>query len=850
MFEKATELVITRRAQQRRSESYYWDPVLWAKERAGIFLWSGQRNVAASVVENHDVAVKAGHSVGKSLLAAVLICWWMDTRWPDGRVASTAPSAHQIGAIVWYEVRNIVRLVNNRYEAGLTYARMPGYITSDNVWKTEDGDKAGFGRKPPDHKTDDAFQGVHARKGGVLAIGDEACHDEETEVLTDAGWLPWPQVREHHRLLTWNTEQDTTEYLLPQRLVNYHYSGEMVHYKNQTTDFMVTPNHELVYEPAPQRGTWKRGQAGDIVYSNKFMRRSLGNWEGEDPETFTIPAYESERKKFPELTVNAEDFARLLGWFGSEGSLQIGSYSTRIWQNKTEYRDEIRALLSRLPFDWSERKDHFNISGGQLHQFLLQYGRTTKDKRVPDFVRGWSPRLIGAYLDAYGKGDGYRHSEDRIVIYTSGKDMASDLHECAMKAGYSATVMERPPTTSVPLSEGRTITSSRTGYVIYMSHRHGQIRLRKENVTRVAYDGQVYCATMPRNNTLFTRRHGKTLWSGNCGLSEEMIDALGNITSNEESRRFLILNPTNPSSHVGKLFKNAPENWTFHTISVFDNPNFTGEEVPDEVRKALSDQSYVDGKRKEYGEGTPRYISRVLGEFAFDNDQSLIREEDMAVAHDLEILPLGRPVLGVDVARYGNDMSVVYTNFNGRIRLYDSWGQMDGVVTAEKIHNAAKRSGAREVRIDATGIGGPIADFVIRLRDEEKCDYRVIEMVGGGMSEDRSEHANARAQWYDRFRYDLKAGRIDLDFEDTRLTDELMSIQYKFRANNNALLIESKDEMRKRGMKSPDYADAVIYAAADMSYLDRLQAGDRVEYDPEDFEDVGYGSPELDALSW
>lgn len=509
MFDDAFDEVVLRRTRMLRQGDYFNDPVLWAKERAGIHLWGRQAEIAASVAENHDNVVKAGHGVGKSLLAAVLICWWVDTRWPDGRVASTAPSSHQIGAIVWYEVRNIYRAVNKRYEEGETHSPMPGYITSDNLWKTPDGDMVGFGRKPPDHKVDDAFQGIHSRTGYVLAIGDEAV-----------------------------------------------------------------------------------------------------------------------------------------------------------------------------------------------------------------------------------------------------------------------------------------------------------------------------------------------------GLNEEMIDSLGNITSTKDSRRLLICNPTNPASYVGKIFKEDFSNWTKHTISVFDNPNFTGEEVPEDFPlHALSDQSFVDSKKAEYGEGTPRYISRILGEFAFDNDFSLIRVEDLACAHDKEIAPSGgRPVLGVDVARFGDDLSVVYSNDNGRLRFVESWSGVDGMTSAEKIHAIAQKTLAAEVRIDATGLGGPILDRVKQLRDKDGTDYDILAMIGSQRAEDPAKHHNARAQWWDSVRYDMKAGLLDIDPTDEKLEDELLGVQYKFSARN-ALLIESKDDMRKKGRKSPDFADALVYAAADMSYLDVPETGKQF-IDADEYMEDDYNDAVLNALQW
>lgn len=162
---------------RKKRALYKDDPVLWAKEIPNIHLWSAQAEVARAVAKGGDIAVKAGHGVGKSLLAALLICWWIDTRYPDCFVASTAPSTAQISAIVWREVHGIKSKITERYKAGLIDHEMPGYITGDPSYKTDAGVVIGFGRKPPERNevggSGDAFQGIHARSG-VLAIGDES----------------------------------------------------------------------------------------------------------------------------------------------------------------------------------------------------------------------------------------------------------------------------------------------------------------------------------------------------------------------------------------------------------------------------------------------------------------------------------------------------------------------------------------------------------------------------------------------------------------------------------------------------------------------------------------------------
>src|SRR6478609_661791 len=119
-FSTVTRVLDGLDARDRRAE-YLTNPVLWAKDRLGVVVWENpndpDRSPAAilrSIVENHDTAVKAGHGVSKSHTIALAIVWWIDTRYPDCLVASTAPSVAQIGVIVWREVRKFRKTLDKR----------------------------------------------------------------------------------------------------------------------------------------------------------------------------------------------------------------------------------------------------------------------------------------------------------------------------------------------------------------------------------------------------------------------------------------------------------------------------------------------------------------------------------------------------------------------------------------------------------------------------------------------------------------------------------------------------------------------------------------------------------------
>lgn len=143
-----------------KGERWLADPVGWAQERAGLELWSKQREILTSVQANQQTAVHSCHEVGKSFIAATTVCWWLDTHLPgEARVVTTAPTAPQVKAILWHEINRLHRSAGLPGRTNLT----EWYMANEMV---------AFGRKPSDHNNS-AFQGVHARY--FLVVLDEAC---------------------------------------------------------------------------------------------------------------------------------------------------------------------------------------------------------------------------------------------------------------------------------------------------------------------------------------------------------------------------------------------------------------------------------------------------------------------------------------------------------------------------------------------------------------------------------------------------------------------------------------------------------------------------------------------------
>lgn len=154
-----------RTQHEMRRRHHRTAPCDWVQERLGYSLWTKEREILNSVCAHRRTLVRSCHEVGKSHTAGNVAAWWLDV-WPVGEafVVTSAPTAHQVKAILWREIAR-----------AHTAGKLNGRVTQTE-WKMPVGDGSkeelvAFGRKPDEYDPD-AFQGIHARR--VLVIFDEA----------------------------------------------------------------------------------------------------------------------------------------------------------------------------------------------------------------------------------------------------------------------------------------------------------------------------------------------------------------------------------------------------------------------------------------------------------------------------------------------------------------------------------------------------------------------------------------------------------------------------------------------------------------------------------------------------
>lgn len=304
-----------------------------------------------------------------------------------------------------------------------------------------------------------------------------------------------------------------------------------------------------------------------------------------------------------------------------------------------------------------------------------------------------------------------------------------------------------------------------------------------------------------------------------CGIPVALWTAVMTLMTNENARLLVIGNPDDPGSYFAKVCKPG-SGFNVITISAFDTPNFTGEQVPPSVAEQLVTRMWVEDRRREWGEGSPLWMSKVEAEFPDVSDEYLITPTMVQRGIETDLPGLGRGRYGVDIARFGDAQTVVYRNRDGQIRLEDSWGMSDTMQTTGKIVlilTKHHRNTPVSAVLDVTGLGAGVVD---RLREQ---GLDAIPFVASGRANRPDKFINRRAECYWQFRVDLENGDLDLDPTDEVLHNQLQSIKWGVNSSGK-IYIESKEDMRARGVPSPDRADAAVYSTAGYTPVEVMQA--------------------------
>ena len=297
-------------------------------------------------------------------------------------------------------------------------------------------------------------------------------------------------------------------------------------------------------------------------------------------------------------------------------------------------------------------------------------------------------------------------------------------------------------------------------------------------------------------------------------VHEKIFESAYGSLSQENAKMILIGNPTKNSGYFYETFHKVKDEWTNFQVSCLDSPRVS--------------QSYINEMRNLYGEDSAMFKVRVLGEFADEDELGFITPSIIRSAINREIEPSpSTPVIwGLDVARMGRDRSALCKRKGNTItEKIKTWRKLDLMSLAGEIMNEFQNTKPEEqpkiLLIDSIGLGSGLCDRI--------SEIGIIPTRGINVSESSAlvnECGNLRAElWYKaREFFEKKTCKIP---DDQELVRELSAPRYKFDSRGR-YLIESKDEMRKRGEKSPDLADAFCLTFAENPAI--LVGGERLSW--------------------
>ncbi len=332
------------------------------------------------------------------------------------------------------------------------------------------------------------------------------------------------------------------------------------------------------------------------------------------------------------------------------------------------------------------------------------------------------------------------------------------------------------------------------------------------------------------------------------GVDEEIYEAIDSVMTSQNPTLLLIGNPTSTSGPFHRAFHEEIGIYRPITISALESPNVREGRI--EIA-GLTTAEWVEERREVWGENSDLFRSRVRGEFPLRGEDNLISMEDInaAIYEEDEDAPIlrqaqderagavgawrqtvqddpfdlflpgmgpsagssmggyGRVVVGVDVARFGSDRTVVLMRRGDRVESIRAFSRMDTMSAVGRVMVAVREHRPDAVNVDDIGVGAGVVD---RLREQGVRAQGIN--VAEGPRRDRT-CANLRAEGYRLLAGRFRDRRIRIP-RDTELISELASLRYRYNSRGR-LLMESKESMRKRGAQSPDKADALMLAFLD-----------------------------------
>lgn len=324
------------------------------------------------------------------------------------------------------------------------------------------------------------------------AFSNMECFDDETELLTDKGWVNVKDIDADSKVAQYDIKKESVNFVKPLKVVNYDYKGKMHYYKSKTADMCVTPNHKLilkhpfskkVMKRESQEGKWGR----NYLYPTAVNNQEIGVVSAQVKLLIAIQADGNLRANCPSRA----------GYTDNSVSLNL---------TKERKKERLVRFLDELGIPYNTK----NKGKGVIYQFNIKT-LSVNNESIKEFgfldLEKMTAAEARAIIDEALFWDGSSN-----YWYNTNECAVDKLQAVGLLAGISVHKgVNRKKGVASNLPQGSVTLNTKTCFVLSFSDRVWRTYPQRKEVD---YDSKVYCVSVPTQN-LVSRRNGKVSFTGN-----------------------------------------------------------------------------------------------------------------------------------------------------------------------------------------------------------------------------------------------------------------------------------------------------------------------------------------------
>lgn len=384
------------------------------------------------------------------------------------------------------------------------------------------------------------------------------CYDNQTEVLTKNGWKRFENISENDIFYSLNLSTNENQFVKPINFFREKHHGDMVRVKSQSIDLLITTNHNNVVSYSYDNKKFVLDEAKNHLNHKKIlMKKNCNPIEGKKSDFLIIkgPRYRvrnqfsSWKRILKDRRVPTKEFFLFLGMFIADGYTfkNIYHYCVGISNRNKKLIDKYTKILRCLTNNKIQTiKDKgcwkIEVHDRTLYNFFKKLGKA-KFKHIPKSIWDYDFSLLKYIYEGLYDGDMTKR-ETGISHSTISPQLADDIQRLMLHLGYSATI------SMLDRIGNFSRTKSKNGELLLIPTKNIEYRIsinktKNEPIIKNAnrdafsidqYQGEVFCVELEENNTLYVRRNGRAVWSGNSRsqweireLAERMLEEVKKV---------------------------------------------------------------------------------------------------------------------------------------------------------------------------------------------------------------------------------------------------------------------------------------------------------------------------------